>query len=326
MSRHPDADALMRAILERPTDETPRLVLADWLDDTGRPADAAWAGYIRARCAAARIPADAVLRNELLHEAANRSHSVVATLSIGAAHLVRHAPTFIDLLPADRFTARLDGVGLPLAVVELVPESVARTNRVIPLVVSGSVLYLAADPTDPEMLQRLEFILNRDIVSIRASADEIDRAIEAHYPWVNYESVTEELLIFPEDPWPSGWAASAEAMPVVQLVNLILTDAIRFDAGWVEITPEPEAAQVQYRVEDEWVTQHALPRRLLGPVVARLAEMAEIPAAPDGSVSGDGVIPIQFGPVRTAFNVMVVPLAPGPWVWIERVADPVAVA
>jgi uncharacterized protein (TIGR02996 family) len=40
MSLHPDAEALIRAIFDRPSDDTPKLVLADWLDDTGRPADA----------------------------------------------------------------------------------------------------------------------------------------------------------------------------------------------------------------------------------------------------------------------------------------------
>jgi hypothetical protein len=54
--------------------------------------------------------------------------------------------------------------------------------------------------------------------------------------------------------------------------------------------------------------------------------MAEIPTASDGTVAGDGVISIEFGPVRAAFAVMVVPLPAGPWVWIERVAEPAALA
>lgn len=327
MSLHPDADALVRASLDHPTDETPRLVLADWLDDTGRPEDAAWAGYIRARAAAARAPANGSLRNEYLREALSCSSGIVATLTVGAAHLVRHPAPFLDLLPAEHLTVRLDGADLPLDAVELVPESVARENRVVPLAATNMTLYLAAaDPTVPVMIQRLEFILNRNIVPIRAGADEIDRAIEAHYPWAEVESVTEELVEFPGDPWPSSWADDPGGRPVGELVNLILLDAVRFDADWVEITPEGDRARVQYRVEDDWVARPALPRHMLAAVAARLAEQAGItPGAADGQ-PGDGTITFDTGVVRAAFAVMVVPLPAGPWVWIERVVEPAALA
>ena len=37
-----DADALLRAILDHPDDDAPRLVYADWLEDHGQPARAAF--------------------------------------------------------------------------------------------------------------------------------------------------------------------------------------------------------------------------------------------------------------------------------------------
>jgi uncharacterized protein (TIGR02996 family) len=46
-----DGDALRRAIVETPDDDTPRLVYADWLDENGRAARAA---FIRAQVEAAR--------------------------------------------------------------------------------------------------------------------------------------------------------------------------------------------------------------------------------------------------------------------------------
>jgi uncharacterized protein (TIGR02996 family) len=44
-------DAFLRAILERPGDDTPRLVYADWLDEHGDAADQARARLIRLQCA-----------------------------------------------------------------------------------------------------------------------------------------------------------------------------------------------------------------------------------------------------------------------------------
>jgi uncharacterized protein (TIGR02996 family) len=48
-----DRDALLHAIFARPADDAPRLVYADWLDEHGEPAQAA---FIRAQCALERVP------------------------------------------------------------------------------------------------------------------------------------------------------------------------------------------------------------------------------------------------------------------------------
>src|SRR5262245_28522095 len=48
-----DGSALLRAVIENPDDDAPRLVYADWLDEHG---DAAWAEFIRLQIAAAREP------------------------------------------------------------------------------------------------------------------------------------------------------------------------------------------------------------------------------------------------------------------------------
>ncbi len=44
------ADALLQAILERPHDDDPRLILADWLEERDGPGDAARAEFVRLQC------------------------------------------------------------------------------------------------------------------------------------------------------------------------------------------------------------------------------------------------------------------------------------
>jgi len=48
--------ALLAAVRAAPHDDLPRLVFADWLDDTGDPADAAWAELIRVQCRLSEVP------------------------------------------------------------------------------------------------------------------------------------------------------------------------------------------------------------------------------------------------------------------------------
>ena len=53
-----DGAMLLRAVLDDPGADTPRLVYADWLDDTGRREDADRAAFIRAQCRLHRMPED----------------------------------------------------------------------------------------------------------------------------------------------------------------------------------------------------------------------------------------------------------------------------
>ena len=58
----------------------------------------------------------------------------------------------------------LRDVPIPPSVVELVPESVARENAVIPLAEEdGALKVLVSDPFDYETFEKLQFILNRKV-------------------------------------------------------------------------------------------------------------------------------------------------------------------
>jgi len=51
-----DRHALMAAIIANPDEDTPRLVLADWLDENGDEHDHGRAEFIRLQCELARFP------------------------------------------------------------------------------------------------------------------------------------------------------------------------------------------------------------------------------------------------------------------------------
>jgi hypothetical protein len=70
----------------------------------------------------------------------------------------------------------------PPAVLELIPESVARENVVLPLKLEGRVLHVAiADPSNLLLRDKLSFILNKDIRFVEYPRAEILRAIRKHY-------------------------------------------------------------------------------------------------------------------------------------------------
>jgi purine nucleoside phosphorylase len=76
----------------------------------------------------------------------------------------------------------LDFETIPMSVIEMVPESVARENCIIPLSITGKVLKIVtAKPDDYDVLQKLQFILNKDIQPVLAEQGQIVAAINRHY-------------------------------------------------------------------------------------------------------------------------------------------------
>ena len=58
----------------------------------------------------------------------------------------------------------LNTIDIPDNVIELMPESVARENAVLPLKQDGTqLIVLIANPGDVDTIEKLRFILNRDI-------------------------------------------------------------------------------------------------------------------------------------------------------------------
>jgi type IV pilus assembly protein PilB len=71
---------------------------------------------------------------------------------------------------------------IPPSVIDLVPESVARENTVLPLAYEdGAIKLVAADPTDFDAMQKLQFILNKELRPVLSSREQIVEAINRHY-------------------------------------------------------------------------------------------------------------------------------------------------
>jgi hypothetical protein len=89
------------------------------------------------------------------------------------------------------------GFNPPRAVIELIPESVARENLVFPLHLVGATLTLAAvNARDLLLRDKLSFILNKDIRLVPAPTDTIRAAIDSHYGHTETESINSMLCEF----------------------------------------------------------------------------------------------------------------------------------
>jgi type IV pilus assembly protein PilB len=76
----------------------------------------------------------------------------------------------------------LRGVNIPPAIIEKVPESIARENVIIPLTEENGILQIViSDPSDYETIMKLQFILKKEIQPVLAPKEQIVEAINRHY-------------------------------------------------------------------------------------------------------------------------------------------------
>jgi hypothetical protein len=76
----------------------------------------------------------------------------------------------------------LSDMNVPRTVLGMVPESVARENVLIPIAEKNGLLQIAMrDPSDYDIIQKVRFILARDIEPMLAPEKQILAAINRHY-------------------------------------------------------------------------------------------------------------------------------------------------
>src|SRR5262249_40886716 len=155
----------------------------------------------------------------------------ISAADVGQAQAKQFGYEFVDV----------STVQIPAAVVQMVPESVARENLVCPISLGddGSLTVAMHDPEKYEVLDKLRFMINREIKVVVAPKDVIQQAINRHYGQSETESVDSMIAEFTEtaiDFTETELAAAAgvaddENAPVVKLVNLMLTEAVNMRAS-----------------------------------------------------------------------------------------------
>jgi uncharacterized protein (TIGR02996 family) len=284
-------EAFLQAMLEAPEDQTPRLIYADWLEEQG---DSERGEFIRLQAQLAGLAADDP-RRPALDERERRLFAELALSwprsprdratafaycrrfmrgdAVSAAAYLAH-PTVFRAAPLGAFHLDLTGLQVPVEVIEYCPESVARENLLLPLAVQGGAMTFALrDPVDQELVQKLQFVFNRDVDAVPAPARQIAAAIERHYPWDDTVTITATIqgdsLV-----WEAGEPPAPDAAVIAKLVDVIIQEARALRATEVHIRPGAGCFQVRYRIDGAWVERDRPPHRLLAPVVARLREMA----------------------------------------------------
>ena len=212
----------------------------------------------------------------------------------------------------------LSSVKIPEEVIELVPESVARENGLLPLKEEDEALVVVmSNPLDIETLDKLRFILNRKIDLVLATKESIAEAINRYYGQMEGESADSILQEFTDtaidftETEGAGGIASGEAVdensaPVVRLVHLMISEAVQLRASDIHIEPFEDRIRIRYRIDGVLVERDNPPRRLLSAILSRIKILSKLDIA-ERRRPQDGRIKVTVGEKELDLRVSVIP-------------------
>jgi len=212
----------------------------------------------------------------------------------------------------------LNEVVIPPSVVELLPESVARENAVLPLAEDdGTLRVIMSDPTDYDTREKLVFILNRKIEIALAPREMILEAINKHYGQVDGESAdsmlqefTDTAIDFTEttDEAATGTEETVDesSAPIVRLVQLIINEAVQLRASDIHVEPFEDRLRIRYRIDGVLIERDSPPKRLAGALLSRIKILSKMDIA-ERRRPQDGRIKITAGQKELDLRVSVLP-------------------
>jgi type IV pilus assembly protein PilB len=189
------------------------------------------------------------------------------------------------------------------AVTKIIPGDVAQKYQIIPVNRAGNTLIVAmSDPSNIFAVDDIKFMTGYNIEVVVASEAAIKAAIDKFYDqsasladvmgemdMEDFEVVGDE-----EDIDVSSLEKATEDAPVVKLVNLILTDAIKKKASDIHIEPYERTFRVRYRIDGVLYEVMKPPLKLKNAITSRVKIMAELDIA-ERRLPQDGRIKIKLG-------------------------------
>ncbi len=201
-------------------------------------------------------------------------------------------------------------------VVQLVPEDVAIKHTVIPVHRAGANLVVAtADPSNMFALDDIKFLTGYNIEVVIASDEAIKRAIDKFYDQSSsledvigdFDDSDLEVIQDDIDLDVNELAKESEDAPVVKLVHLILTDAIKKGASDIHVEPYEKSFRVRFRIDGILYEIMNPPLKLKNAITSRIKIMSELDIA-ERRLPQDGRIKLKMGRGREMdFRVSVLP-------------------
>jgi type II secretion system protein E len=205
-----------------------------------------------------------------------------------------------------------------------VPDEFAMRHQLIPLRADDQTHTLTvamANPLDVHPLDDLRLVTGYSIQPALASPNDIKRAIEQFYMEKMIQDISGQdgEIAMEEAPDIADLQKLASEALVIQLVNLIIHQAVQERASDIHVEPFERELKVRYRVDGVLREAQTPPRRLHSAIVSRIKILGEMNIA-ERRLPQDGRIRLRVSGRQIDLRVSTVPTMWGESV-VMRILD-----
>src|SRR5271165_931443 len=195
-----------------------------------------------------------------------------------------------------------------VGVIKLIPQDTAVRYQIVPLSRVGSTLTIAmTDPTNVFAMDDIKFMTGFNVEPVVASETAIAEAISKFYGSAESEEALSKVMkdLAGEEGADLELAAeeqemnlaelerAAEEAPIIKLVNLILTDAVKRGASDIHIEPYEKEVRVRFRIDGILQAVMTPPMKLRDAIISRIKIMAKLDIS-EKRLPQDGRIMIKY--------------------------------
>jgi type IV pilus assembly protein PilB len=194
------------------------------------------------------------------------------------------------------------------SVIKLIPQDTALRYQIVPLSRVGSTLTIAmTDPTNVFAMDDIKFMTGFNVEPVVASETAIAEAITKFYGEAGSEEELSKVMkdLAADEAADLEVAAeeqemnlaelerAAEEAPIIKLVNLLLTDAVKRGASDIHIEPYEKEVRVRFRIDGVLQSVMNPPMKLRDAITSRVKIMSKLDIS-EKRLPQDGRIMIKY--------------------------------
>lgn len=219
-------------------------------------------------------------------------------------------------------TLNLSSFQIPKEMLKVLPKKMIEKHRIMPIARVANILtVVTSDPFDLVLQDDVREISGCELCFVLVTRNVIDDLIEEHFGSnESFEDVLgdtdDESLEFIKEYGSeheedgSDEKSSADDAPVVRMVNVILSEAIKARASDIHFEPYEKMFRVRYRIDGSLKEAYSYSREMYGSLVARMKIMSVLDIT-EKRLPQDGRFRVSIGGQEIDFRVSILPIYHG---------------